>query len=219
MREYDQEYIVCAPLLQEEDEEGPCTTKDSIVQHLVSSSVEDETETWEYGQPENIFMEMEDYDSSYEEDQIAELARRINLEILRNKCSGELEELRRSENQPQGHEQNNAIHQQQTIENPILEVDEIVPRRVSEWFALIDHNREREIQGLEPIYSWANHQELATVVETGDEANSSHYSDFARSLSHLSLEDGNLTRVHDNSLSWEEDALINDALEGDCYLL
>ena len=83
---------------------------------------------------------------------------------------------------------------------------------MSEWFALMDRNRERESLGLEPIYPWANHPELATGVEVGDEANT-HYSDVAGPLSHLSLEDGNLTQVHDNSLSWEEDALINDAPE------
>ena len=76
--------------------------------------------------------------------------------MLRNKCLEELEELRRSENQPQGQEQNNAINQEQTVENPTLGVDEVnnverIPYRVSEWFALIDHNRERERQGLEPI--------------------------------------------------------------------
>ena len=55
-------------------------------------------------------------------------------------------------------------------------------------------------------------------MEAGDEANSSHYSDVVGSLSHLSLEDGNLTQVYDNSLSWEEDALINDAPEGEFNL-
>ena len=43
-------------------------------------------------------------------------------------------------------------------------------------------------------------------METGDEANGSHYSDVARSLSHLSLEDDNLNQVYDNSLRWEDDA-------------
>ena len=46
-------------------------------------------------------MAMEDFDSSSEEDQIVELARMINLEMLRGECSEGLEELRRSENQPQ----------------------------------------------------------------------------------------------------------------------
>ena len=32
------------------------------------------------------------------------------------------------------------------------------------------------------------------------------------------MEDGNLIQVHDNSLSWQEDALINDAPEGDFNL-
>ena len=129
--------------------------------------------------------------------------------MLRNECSEELEELRRNENQPEGQEQNNAIDQEQIIENPTLEVDEFddirhvewSPYRVSEWFALIDHNRERESQGLEPIYPWANHPELAVVVDIGDESNGSHYSDVSGSLSHLFLEDDNLNLVHDNSLS------------------
>ena len=59
--------------------------------------------------------------------------------------------MRRNENQPQGQVQNNAIDQEQIIENPTLEVDEFddirrverIPYRVSEWFTLIDHNRER----------------------------------------------------------------------------
>ena len=93
-----------------------------------------------------------------------------------------------------------------------------VPRRVNEWIALTNHNRERESQGLEPIYPWENHPELASGVEVGDKANSSHYSDIVGPLSHLSLEDGNLTQVHDNSLSWEENALINDAPEGEFNL-
>ena len=80
-----------------------------LLNNAKANSVEDETETWEYGQPENMFMAMKDSDSSFEEDQIAELARRINLEMLRNECSEELEELRRSENQPQGQEQNNEV--------------------------------------------------------------------------------------------------------------
>ena len=32
------------------------------------------------------------------------------------------------------------------------------------------------------------------------------------------MEDGNIIQVHDNSLSWQEDALINDAPEGDFNL-
>ena len=127
--------------------------------------------------------------------------------------SEELEELRRNENQLQGHEQNNDEI------NPTIEVDEInhigrIPRRVNEWLALIDHNRERESQGLEPIYPWGSHFELSDVIEVDNEASRTHALDIARSLSHLSLEDGNLIQVHDNSLSWQEDALINDAPEG-----
>ena len=131
--------------------------------------------------------------------------------------------MRGNANQPQGQEQNDEINQDQIIENHTLEVDdaihiERIHRRVNEWFALIDHNRERESQGLEPIYPWANHPELTAVEKASNEANSSHYSDVAGSLSHLSLEDGNLTQIHDNSLSWEEDALINDAPEGEFNL-
>ena len=111
-----------------------------------------EIEVWEYRQPENMFMAMEDSDSFSEENQITKLARMINLEMLRVECSEELEELRRNENQLQGHEQNDAT-------NLLIEVNEVnnakhvgrIPRRVNEWFALIDHNRERERQGLEPI--------------------------------------------------------------------
>ena len=84
------------------EEEIKNTYGDELLNNAKANSVEDETETWEYGKPENMFMAMEDYDSSYEEDQIAELARRINLEMLTNECSEELEELRRRENQPQG---------------------------------------------------------------------------------------------------------------------
>ena len=40
----------------------------------------------------------------------------------------------------------------------------------------------------------------------------------AGSLSYLSLQDENLTQVHDNSLSWEDDALKNDAPEGEFNL-
>ena len=104
-------------------------------------------------------------------------------------------------------------------ENPTIEVDKIddarhmgrIPHRVNEWFALIDHNRERESQGLEPIYPRENLPELAGVVDADDEVSSTRVSDVVGSLSHLSLEDGNLIQVHDNSLSWQEDALINDA--------
>ena len=48
---------------------------------------------------------------------------------------------------------------------------ERIPYKVSEWFALLDHNRERESQGLEPIYPWKNHLELAAIEDAGDEAN------------------------------------------------
>ena len=138
------------------------TYGDELLNNAKANSVEDETETWEYGQPENMFMAMEDSDSSFEEDQVAEIARRINLEMLRDECSEELEELRRNESQPQGQEQNIAINQEQALENPTLEVDETnnverMPYRVSEWFALMDRNREREILGLEPIYPWEKH--------------------------------------------------------------
>ena len=75
------------------------TYGDELLNNAKSNLVEDEKGVWEYGQPENMFMAMEDSDSS-EEDQIAEIARRINLEMLRNECSEELEELRRNENQP-----------------------------------------------------------------------------------------------------------------------
>ena len=75
------------------------------------------------------------------------------MEMLRNECSEELEELRRNENQPQGQEQNIAINQEQALENPTLEVDETnnverMPYRVSEWFILMDRNRERKAWGL-----------------------------------------------------------------------
>ena len=80
---------------------------------------------------------------------------------------------------------------------------------------MIDHNKERESQGLEPIYPWANHPELASVVDVDDEVSSTRVSG---SLYHLSLEDGNLIQVHDHSLSWKEDALINDAPEGEFNL-
>ena len=68
--------------------------------------------------------------------------------MLRGECLEELEELRRSEDQPQSQDQ-----------NPTTGDDEIdnashrgrIPRQVNEWFALIDHNRERESQGLELI--------------------------------------------------------------------
>ena len=76
----------------------------------------------------------------------------------------------------------------------------------------------KESQGLEPIYPWESHLELPGVIEADTELSSTHVSDFARSLSHLSLEDGNLIQVHNNSLSWQEDALINDAPEGDFNL-
>ena len=136
------------------------TYGDELLNNAKANIVEAENEVWEYGQPENMFMAMEDSDSSFEEDQIAEIARRINLEMLRNECSEELEELRRNESQPQSQEQNIAV------ENPTLEVDNIerMPYRESEWFALMDHNRERESLGLEPIYPWENHLELATGV-------------------------------------------------------
>ena len=39
LRKYDQEYPSCVPLLQEEYEEGPCTTEDPTVQHLVVGNV------------------------------------------------------------------------------------------------------------------------------------------------------------------------------------
>ena len=83
---------------------------------------------------------------------------------------------------------------------------------------MIDQNREREIQGLKSIYPWESHLELSGVIEVDNEVSSTHAPDFARSLSHLSLEDGSLIQVHDSSLSWQEDALINDAPEGDFSL-
>ena len=101
-------------------------------------------------------MAMEDSDSSSEENQIAELARMINLEMLRGECLEELEELRRSENQPQSQDQNPTTGGDET--NDARHMGRI-PCRVNEWFALIDHNKERESQGLEPIYPWANHPE------------------------------------------------------------
>ena len=55
-------------------------------------------------------------------------------------------------------------------------------------------------------------------MEAVDEANSSHYPNVASSLSHVSLEDGNLNQAHDNSLSWEEEAFINDAPKGEFNL-
>ena len=73
-----------------------------MLNNAKANIVGEENEIWEYEQLENMFMVMEDSDSSSEEDQIAEIARRINLEMLRNECSEELEELRRNENQPQG---------------------------------------------------------------------------------------------------------------------
>ena len=77
---------------------------------------------------------------------------------------------------------------------------------------------ERESQELEPIYPWENHPELASVVDVDDEVSSTRVYDVVGSLSHLSLEDGNLIQVHDNSLSWQEDALINDAPKEDFNL-
>ena len=104
----------------------------------------------------------------------------INLEMLEGECSEELEKLRRNENPFQGHEQNNDEI------NPIIEINHIgrIPRRVNEWLALIDHNRERESQGLEPIYPWENHLELASVVDADNEFSSTRVSDIAGSLSH-----------------------------------
>ena len=43
--------------------------------------------------------------------------------------------------------------------------------------------------------------ELASVVDADDEASSSHVPDVVGSLFHLSLADGNLIQVQDNSLS------------------
>ena len=58
-----------------------------MLNNTKSNLVEDEKGVWEYGQPENMFMAMEDSDSSFEEEQIAKIARRINLEMFRNECS------------------------------------------------------------------------------------------------------------------------------------
>ena len=54
------------------------------------------------GKPKTCSWQIEDLDSSSKEDHIAEIYRIINLEIIRNECLEELEELRRNENQPQG---------------------------------------------------------------------------------------------------------------------
>ena len=145
---------------------------------------------------------MEDSDLSLEENQITEIARMINLEMLEGECLEELEELRRNENPFHDHEQNNAT-------NLIIEFDEVdnarhvgrIPCRVNEWCPLIDQNRERKSQGLEPIYPWEKHLELSSVVDVDNGISSTRVSEFARSLSHFSLEDGNLIQVHDNSLS------------------
>ena len=45
-----------------------------------------------------MFLAMEDSDLFSEENQITEIARMMNLEILEGECSEELEELRRNEN-------------------------------------------------------------------------------------------------------------------------
>ena len=74
---------------------------DELLNNAKANIVEDENEIWENEQLKNMFMVMEDSDYSFEEDQIAEIARIINLEMLRNECSEELEELGRNENQPQ----------------------------------------------------------------------------------------------------------------------
>ena len=66
------------------------TYGDELLNNAKANIVEAENEVWEYGQPENMFMAMEDFDSSFEEEQIAEIARRINLEMLRNECSEDL---------------------------------------------------------------------------------------------------------------------------------
>ena len=110
---------------------------------------------------------MEDFDLSSEENQIAGMT---SMEMYEGECSEELEELRRNEILSQDPEQSNAA-------NPIVKVDEVndarhverIPRRVNEWFALIDQNRERESQGLEPIYPWESHLELSGVIEADTE--------------------------------------------------
>ena len=131
------------------------TYGEELLNNAKAHIVEDANEVWKYRQLESMFLAMEDSDSSSKENRITEIARRINLEMLEGECLEELEELRRNDNPFQGHEQNDAT-------NLIMEVDEVddarhvgrIPRRLNEWFALIDQNRERESQGLEPIYPW-----------------------------------------------------------------
>ena len=191
------------------------TYGEELLNNAKADIVEDEIEVWEYRHPENMFMAMEDSDSSFEENQIIELIRMTNLEMLRGECLEELEEFRRSENQPQSQDQNPTTGD---VETDNSRHKGRIPQRVNEWFSLIDHNRERESQGLELIYPWANHPELASVVDIDDEVGSSRVPNIAGSFSHLSLEDGSLIQVHDNSLSWQEDALINDAPKRDFNL-
>ena len=73
--------------------------KNTYGEELLNNAKAHIVEDAKYMQLENMFMAMEDSDSSSEENQITEHARMINLEMLGGECS---EELRRNENQLQG---------------------------------------------------------------------------------------------------------------------
>ena len=91
------------------------TYGEELLNNAKAHIVEDANEVWKYRQPKSMFL-MEDFDLSLEENQVTEIARMINLEMLEGECLEELEELRRNEILSQDPEQSNAA-------NPIVKVD------------------------------------------------------------------------------------------------
>ena len=133
------------------------TYGEELLNNAKAHFVEDANEVWKYRQPESTFLAIEDFDLSSQENQPTHSVRMVSLEMPEGEGSEQLDELRSNEIPFQDPEQNNAA-------NLMIEVDdakhvERIPRRVNEWFALIDQNRERESQGLEPIYPWESHLE------------------------------------------------------------
>ena len=90
---------------------------------------------------------------------------------------------------------------------------ERIPRTIDEWMVLVNLNIERQRKWLYPIIPWANNEGTHPSHNVGSnkEKTECHFTDVPNHLSHMSLEDGVLRKVNDNSMSWKEHALIHDA--------
>lgn len=172
---------------------------------------------------EEIWRSFGDDDSSEEENERASFAREINLEMHRGEVFEEIQALNQlGDVEPQSDQ----LEPITEINNSETDLDQIrrgerIPRTVTEWLALVDHNMERERQGLDYVFPWTNPIEgthPSPALGSDEEPNEYHFNDVPDHLSHMSLEDGVLRQVNDNSMSWQEHALIHDAPEGELSL-